>query len=218
MRNELLVQIRQTEQSDSTKVLLKSFILALFVAINSILLCQTLINSGKNLETTEKHNFKVDLIRLDRKEPRSKRPVKPVKPPDRPPLEKVITSSLAIPKILVSTPSDFQSLAPTSPNVELNGMITGDGNYFPRIKIPPVYPVRARNMGIEGFCTVKYTITKYGKVENVVPVSRECQNLFKISSIDAAKKFLYKPRIINGEAVDVNNVKNKFIYRLQQND
>ncbi len=218
MTNELLVKIRQIENQKPTLSLLKSFPIALFIATISIFVCQTLIDKAMTLRTTPKHNFNVDLVRLERKEPDPKRPLKPVKSLDKAPLVKPLTSTLNVPKELTSAPIDFQILTPVLPFVEFNNLISGDGNYFPRTKIPPIYPIRARNMGIEGFCTVKYTITKDGKVENVISVPGECRNLFRASSIEAAKKFLYKPRIIDGEAVEVENVKNKFIYKLQRND
>ena len=218
MTNELLVKIRQIEDRKSTLSLFKSFPLALSVATLSILVCQTLVDGAMTLQTTQKPNFNVDLIPLDRIESTPKRPLKPLKLLDKRPLATKPTNTLNVPNGVVTAPIDFQRLEPTLPPVEFNGLISGDGNYFPRTKIPPIYPIHARNMGIEGFCTVKYTITKEGRVENVISLPGECRSLFRASSIEAAKKFLYKPRIVDGEPVKVENVKNKFIYKLQQND
>lgn len=95
------------------------------------------------------------------------------------------------------------------------GFDSSDGEYLPIVKIAPVYPSRAQFRGIEGNCVVVYTVTTNGSVRDVSVVEYMCENkLFWAPSIAAAKKFKYKPRIIDGEAVEVHRVTNRFIYEL----
>jgi protein TonB len=50
--------------------------------------------------------------------------------------------------------------------------------------------------------------------EDVKVLQGECLNVFARASIAAAKKFKYKPRIVNSEAIEVPNVKNRFKFTL----
>ena len=93
------------------------------------------------------------------------------------------------------------------------GLNASDGEYLPMVKVQPQYPRRALSRGLEGFCIVEYTVTRTGSVRD--PQVIECSSsLFEKASIDAALKFKYKPRVENGEAVEVPGVRNKFTYKL----
>ena len=78
--------------------------------------------------------------------------------------------------------------------------------------------MRARNRGIEGSCLVEYTITESGSVIDVAAVKGQCTEIFKKTSVEAAKKFLYRPLIVNGSPKRVQKVQNRFIYELQTNE
>ena len=92
------------------------------------------------------------------------------------------------------------------------GLSASDGEYLPMVKVQPQYPSRALSRGIEGYCIVQYTVTKTGSVRD--PVAVDCKPLFKSASLKAALRFKYKPRVENGEAIEVQGVRNKFTYRL----
>jgi len=99
------------------------------------------------------------------------------------------------------------------------GFDSSDGEYLPIVKIAPIYPHRAQLKGIEGNCVVMYTVTTNGSVRDVSVIEHMCDNrIFWSPSITAAKKFKYKPRIIDGEAVEVHRVTNRFIYDLPDED
>lgn len=86
--------------------------------------------------------------------------------------------------------------------------------YLPIAKEAPAYPQRALDRNIEGECTVSYTVTPNGRVENP-QVLDDCHPLFRSPSLAAAKRFRYQPKVINGQAVAVRDVKNTFSYRIQ---
>jgi len=95
------------------------------------------------------------------------------------------------------------------------GFDSSDGEYLPIVKIAPIYPQRALFKRIEGNCVVAYTVTTNGSTRDVRVIEHMCDDrLFWKPSEQAAKKFKYKPRIIDGEAVEVHNVTNRFIYEL----
>ena len=86
--------------------------------------------------------------------------------------------------------------------------------YLPIAKEAPDYPDRALDKGIEGDCSVTYTVTPQGRVADP-QVAGDCHPLFVRPSLAAAKTFRYQPRIVAGQAVAVAGVKNTFHYRTE---
>jgi len=102
-------------------------------------------------------------------------------------------------------------------NVDVKGMnlSVSDGEYLPIVKVAPIYPNRAAQRGIEGHCTVEYTVTTTGAIRDPFVVEEDCTSgLFHKASLKAATKFKYKPRVIDGVAVEVAGVRNRFTYKL----
>lgn len=90
----------------------------------------------------------------------------------------------------------------------------GDGEYLPIVKVEPPYPRRAAERGIEGTCLVEYTVTETGGTEDIQVIEEECPSVFRRASVQAAEKFKYKPRVINGEAIRTAGVRNLFTFQL----
>ena len=99
-----------------------------------------------------------------------------------------------------------------------------NGEYIPLFKVQPIYPRRAQERGTEGYAIVSFTITESGSVENVKAIEGYCGDpsgpeselrpctLFNSASSNAALKLRYKPKIVEGKAVAVNNVLHRFTY------
>ena len=96
-----------------------------------------------------------------------------------------------------------------------SGLGGSDGEYLPIVKVAPMYPRRATSRGVEGYCTVEYTVTKTGSIKDPVAIDCQPKGYFERASVKAATKFKYKPRIIDGEAIDVSGVQNRFTYELE---
>ena len=96
------------------------------------------------------------------------------------------------------------------------GNMGGDGEYLPIVKVAPMYPRRANSRGVEGYCTVEYTVTKNGSIKDPVAVDCQPKGYFERASVKAAAKFKYKPRVIDGEPTDVLGVQNRFTYELEK--
>lgn len=92
----------------------------------------------------------------------------------------------------------------------------GDGDFLPIFKVAPMYPRRAQSRGITGYCIVEYTVTSTGAVKDPVPVDCEPKGVFESTSMKASLKFKYKPRVIDGVAVEVPGVQNRFTYELEK--
>ena len=109
--------------------------------------------------------------------------------------------------------------APTSQvdlDISSSGMSSGDGEYLPIVKVAPIYPRRAQTRGISGYCIVEYTVTKTGSIRDPQAVDCQPSGVFENASVKASLKFKYKPRVVDGEAIEVAGVQNKFTYELEQ--
>ena len=80
----------------------------------------------------------------------------------------------------------------------------------------PIYPNRAARRGIEGSCLVAFDVSAQGKVINVAAVPEECnpRGVFNRASEDAMKKFIYRPRYVDGTAAPASDLQQPFSYRL----
>jgi protein TonB len=142
--------------------------------------------------------------------------VKPDKPddPEEPPPD------LDTPDLDMDMNMDAVNMAPSS-QVEVaiagaGGMSASDGEYLPIVKVAPIYPRRAQSRGITGYCIVEYTVTKSGSIRDPQAVDCQPAGIFERASLKAALKFKYKPRVVDGEAIEVAGVQNKFTYELEQ--
>ncbi len=96
------------------------------------------------------------------------------------------------------------------------GLSASDGEYLPIVKVAPIYPRRAQTRGIEGYCIVEYTVTKSGSIRDPQAVDCQPSGIFERASLKASLKFKYKPRVVDGEAIEVAGVQNKFTYELEK--
>lgn len=100
-------------------------------------------------------------------------------------------------------------------SVSTGTMTQGDGEYLPIVKVAPIYPRRAQSRGVTGYCIVEYTVTTSGAIREPRPVDCQPSGVFDDASVKAALKFKYKPRVVDGVAIEVPGVQNKFTYELE---
>ena len=161
----------------------------------------------------------VDFVRLKRDESIQRRQLKPKKPPPpeapppQPPTPQLDNLNPNAEKIAISA-------APVETDIEMSGGFSlgvGEGDYLPIVKVAPIYPQRALSRGIEGYCVVQYTVTRQGTIRDPFVIEDQCtSSLFHRASVQAALKFKYKPRVIDGQAVEVPGVQNKFTFEIEQ--
>lgn len=161
----------------------------------------------------------IDFVRLKRDESIQRRQLKPKKPPPpdapppQPPTPQLENLNPNAEKIAISA-------APVETDIEMSGGFSlgvGEGDYLPIVKVAPIYPQRALSRGVEGYCVVQYTVTRQGTIRDPFVIEDQCtSSLFHRASVQAAMKFKYKPRVIDGQAVEVPGVQNKFTYEIQQ--
>jgi TonB family protein len=81
----------------------------------------------------------------------------------------------------------------------------------------PVYPRVAAEGGIEGWVHVRFTVGADGLIpaNSISVVDAEPADVFNNSAVNAAEKFQFRPRTVDGEAVAVENVQYVFRYKLK---
>jgi protein TonB len=194
-----------------------AIILAGFITLGLFFTMQALIASGDKELTDPPVGKVLDFVRVPKDESVQKKELKPKRPPkpEAPPPE------MEQPQMDSPTP-DGEGLgldfgADVSNDISLDGGLalgSGDGEYLPIVKVTPVYPRRALQRGIQGFVIVEFTVNKVGAVTNPVVVQAEPEGIFDQAAMDAAKKFKYKPRVVNGEAIAVAGVQNRITFKI----
>ena len=106
----------------------------------------------------------------------------------------------------------------TGLDINTAGISATDGDYLPLVAIAPQYPTRAAQRGIQGWCLVSFTVDGMGNVieDTIVVVDAEPQSIFDRSSIRAAARFKFQPRVVDGQGVDVPGVQYLFRYQLEE--
>jgi len=195
------------------RVLLAALV-AIPVAVGLFFLMQSLIVVPYEKNDVEARKI-ADIVVPDKEIEVNVKEVKPekVEDPEEPPPE------LQPLEFDMDMDVDVVNLAPsTQVNVSINssGMSSGDGEYLPIVKVAPIYPRRAQTRGISGYCIVEYVVTKTGSIRDPIAVDCSPQGVFESASVKAAEKFKYKPRVVDGEPIEVAGVQNKFTYELEQ--
>lgn len=93
-----------------------------------------------------------------------------------------------------------------------------DGDFLPLVAIAPQYPTRAAQRGIQGWCLVSFTVNGLGNVDedSIEVVDAEPANIFDRSSMRAATRFKFQPRVVDGAGVAVPGVQYLFRYQLEE--
>ena len=93
-----------------------------------------------------------------------------------------------------------------------------DGDYLPIVKVAPIYPKRALARKLEGYVVVEFTVTTRGTTKDIKVVEARPTVIFNQAAIQAAEKFKYKPRVVDGKPVEVHGVRNKIAFKLNDGD
>jgi protein TonB len=140
--------------------------------------------------------------------------------PDKPDEVEEPPPNLATPDIDMDMNMEVVNMAPSN-TIDIavagtGGLSASDGEYLPIVKVAPIYPRRAQTRGIEGYCIIEYTVTKSGAIRDPQVVDCSPSGIFDRASVKASLKFKYKPRVVDGEAIEVAGVQNKFTYTLEK--
>ena len=199
----------------STKLLV-SGLLGIFITAGLFYLMYTLVLTD-DVKLDDNGNTKIadivmpapeiDVRVTELKPEQPDEPEEPPPPMDTPDVE-VVDVDMAI-----------NMAAPAGADVKIGlggGLGASDGEYLPIVKVAPIYPRRATSRGIEGYCIVEYTVTKNGSIRDPQAIDCQPSGVFESASVKASLKFKYKPRVVDGEPIEVAGVQNKFTYTLEK--
>ena len=184
--------------------------IGLFIAMRYLII-------GQDGELSEPPKGKViDFVRLKQDETvetKKRMPKKPPKPDEPPPdlTQPQQQQDLAAESVGMSFEAEFATDTSLKGGLALE---SGDGEYLPIVKVAPIYPRRALSRGIEGYVIVEFTVTRNGSVSNPIVVEAEPPKIFDKAAVDAALKFKYKPRVIDGEPTEVEGVQNRITFTM----
>ncbi|VAV87860.1 putative TonB-dependent receptor [hydrothermal vent metagenome] len=108
-------------------------------------------------------------------------------------------------------------MAPIAAEVSVGGaggFAASDGDYLPIVKVAPIYPRRAQERGLSGYVIVEFTVTKSGTVIDA-KVIESTNSVFNRAAIKAALKFKYKPKVVDGQPIDVAGVLHKITFEME---
>ena len=201
--------------------MISRFIIAIFVSavitLGLFFLMQSLIKSGGSALTEPPKGSVMDFVRVKKEEAVEKKDRKPKKPPqpEEPPPQMETPQMDAPSPDAEGAGMNFAAEVATDVSLEGGlGLESGDGEYLPIVKVAPVYPRRALQRGIEGFVIVEFTVNTIGAVKDPFVIEAQPQGIFEQAAIDAAKKFKYKPRVVNGVATEVSGVQNRITFKI----
>lgn len=174
-----------------------------------------LLTRGNGDITNEELAIPVNVIRL--KQPNS--PVKrtPEKPPEPPPPKQTVkppTAKTAPAKL--SLPFDINPRLPSSPStlnlpvlppgrIGAPSDIFNDGDLDAQlsvvVRVPPIYPLGAKNRGTEGWVKVRLIVNEDGTVQEVVIIDSEPKKTFDEAVIRAVSAWRFKAGTVGGVPV-----------------
>ena len=188
---------------------------AVFTTFGILWIMQILIATGKGAITSKYEGRFIDFVRIEKDETLDTKTLKPKKPPE--PEQPPPDTPPQLDEIDASVQTVNIGAVDTEVGVNVGGIggfNAAEGEYLPIVKVAPIYPNRALTRGIEGHCIVVYTVTRNGTTKD--PKVVECtSSLFANASVKASAKFKYKPRVINGQPIDVPGVMHKITFELE---
>ncbi len=185
-----------------------SICLALSITAVLVYGMQRLIETGERALTEEVRVYMPDFVRIrSEKEVEIKKPKPEKLPPPETAPDISVTPQLADTDMAINV--DFRG-SPVNANVGMRisgatGFQVQDADYMPLVKVAPMYPRRAANQGITGWVLLRFTVTTTGAVKDV-EVVESTNSVFERAAINAALKFKYKPRVVDGIPVETTGV------------
>lgn len=193
--------------------------LAALITLGVFFGMQALIATGKSAISEEPGGAVVDFVRVKEREQireKDRKPERPPEPQQPPPQPDMPQQRLA--RIEQGGGLDIGAVN-LDPEVNIDAGIgagAASGEYLPIVKVAPIYPQRAMQRGLEGWVLLEFTVTPSGSVRDVRVVESQPPGVFDEAARDAALKFKYKPRMIDGKPVAVEGVRNLIRFELEK--
>lgn len=179
--------------------------LALFAAM------YFMIQSDEVFEKDDSNRAHLNFIRVDPADPDvqtkerdiTEPPPPPEEPPETPDFAADIDSasasmSMSMPSIGVSMDRGSGGLGALQKGQGMSGF---DTDVIPVVRVPPTYPRRARQAGIEGWVTMEVTIRPDGTVADAEVIESDPPRLFDEAAMNAMERWKFRPKVVDGSPV-----------------
>jgi protein TonB len=201
---------------------LTSFVLAALVTLGLFVLMNSLIELGQvKLEETEgiritdfiRHRERSDVQTKKRELPQKKQVETQPKAP-----------SLDFPRSGGPGAQPVVEMHAPVPTLERNFKLAGgpsmgsavsDAETVPLVRIQPMYPRAAAQKRLEGWVLLEFTIGTTGAVKDARVIDSKPPNIFDRAALQAILKWKYKPKIVDGQAVETIGVQVKLTFKLE---
>ncbi len=189
--------------------------LGALVTVSLLWVMQYLIVTGVTAITEERTFRFVDFVRVKREERTETRDDRVERPPDLAPPPPMQPDR----QLDDLDPMSGTAIAVSAPRVSHETSIGregffSDGEYMPIVQVAPQYPPRAAERGLEGYVTLEFIVTRQGTVRDPV-VIESSSSVFNRAALDAVQRFRYRPRVIDGEPVEVPGVRFRITFELE---
>lgn len=195
--------------------LITSGVVSVFVTAALIVIMFKLVSKDfEPPEDKEKYQFSEfnkppDDIETQYDQAKPEKPAEPERPPDVP------EPDFDAPDVEADAVNIAQPTVDASVEVAI-GSFASDGEYLPIVRVEPVYPSRAAQRGIEGWVIVEFTVTTNGSVRDPVIVQAEPSTIFNRAAERAVLKWKFKPRVVDGQPVEVPGVQTQLTFQLEK--
>lgn len=207
--------------------LIVATVLGAAVAFGLFFLMQALIASGHSAITGTERVRIVDFVRVQREETvehKRSKPQRPPNPDEAPPDAPQPSVADSVDSGGTQAIGVGEAEATLADAGDLNfdigtigfGIAPGsaDGDYVPLVRVAPIYPRRAEERGTEGWVILELTVTETGAVKDPRVISCYPSDIFNKAALEAALKFKYKPRVVNGKPIEVRGVRYKMTFEM----
>jgi protein TonB len=193
-----------------------AIVVGTLVTLSLLFVMHLLIEYGESAISNPRDRHMLEFVRIKRNEnvnTEELTPEKPPKPPEVPPEvppQDMDTADPNAPTISIPAPEVLTDTNIGGPG----GMNIAEGDYLPIVRVAPIYPARALSRGVEGYVDMSFTVTTTGSVKDPI-VSFSTSSLFDRSATRAVLKFKYKPRVVDGQPVEVPGVKTRITFKIE---
>ena len=185
--------------------------LGLVVTLALFYIMTVLIRGDDTVEFVRKPPMHVDWIPVVEDEPVIRKPREDPPPPVQPP---PVTPRAKVTDEIVTVGIEW-----TDPGISVGGekptIGVSDGEAVPLFTSAPDYPPRAIAQGIQGWVIVEFAIDPQGKVFAPRVVEAQPAGIFDNAALKAIARYKYKPRVINGEGVSVEGIRQRIVFELE---
>jgi periplasmic protein TonB len=170
---------------------------ALFWLMNYLIL-----SAERGLEEVESFRT-VDFVRVQQEERLETRersrpePPQPEEPPPPPPQlmarsaqADAVTSDFGMPNVAIPT------------NITGGPFLAENAELIPVVRLAPQYPRQAARAGISGWVRLRIVVNPDGSVREARAIEAEPRGLFEAAAVTAAMRGRFRPRMVDGAAVE----------------